>query len=78
MKRSGLPLADFPGDDKPELSVLIGSNYYLEVVAGWIVIDREPGSIGEHYWMGSAGPSGSVQHDRDHLYAYSAQRGYTN
>lgn len=28
VKRRGLLLADFPGDDKPELSVLIGSDYY--------------------------------------------------
>ncbi|KAL7824555.1 hypothetical protein SRHO_G00098440 [Serrasalmus rhombeus] len=34
MKRRGLQLADCDGDYKPELSVLIGSDYYWQIVSG--------------------------------------------
>lgn len=34
MKRRGLQLADCDGDHKPELSVLIGSDYYWQIVSG--------------------------------------------
>ena len=35
MKKKGLQLADFPGnDDDPELSVLIGADYYWQIVSG--------------------------------------------
>lgn len=34
MKRRGLQLADSDGDYKPELSVLIGSDYYWQIVSG--------------------------------------------
>lgn len=31
LKRKGLLLADFTGDDDPELSVLIGADYYWHI-----------------------------------------------
>ena len=34
MKRRGLQLADCAGDNKPELSVLIGSDYHWQIVSG--------------------------------------------
>lgn len=34
MKTRGLQLADCAGDDKPELAVLIGSDYYWQIVSG--------------------------------------------
>lgn len=34
MNKRGLQLADFAGDDEPELSVLIGSDYYWQIVSG--------------------------------------------
>ncbi|KAK0150107.1 hypothetical protein N1851_009132 [Merluccius polli] len=34
MNKRGLQLADFVGDDEPELSVLIGSDYYWQIVSG--------------------------------------------
>lgn len=36
IKRRGLLLADFPGDEKPELSLLIGSDYYWKIVTGQV------------------------------------------
>lgn len=40
MKGRGLQLADFPGDEKPELSVLIGSDYYWQIVSGRVERQR--------------------------------------
>lgn len=36
MKRRGLPLADFSGDNKHELSVLMGSDNYWQIVTGQV------------------------------------------
>lgn len=33
MEKRGLQLADFTGDDKSELSVLIGSDYYWQIIS---------------------------------------------
>jgi len=34
INKRGLQLADFAGDDEPELSVLTGSDYYWQIVSG--------------------------------------------